>query len=185
MRAVGFFVLAAWLAFWGYWILAAAGAKRQEPRAGNAAGIGIRLGIVLLVFLLVRTRALGADAGIIQNPAVQGLGIVLFVAGLGLAIWARLYIGRNWGMPMSVKADPELVTTGPYRYVRHPIYSGVILAMVGTALAVGLDWLVVALLMGVYFIYSATVEEKNLMRLFPSTYPAYKRSTKMLVPFLL
>ena len=185
MGAVGVFVLVAWLAFWGYWLLAAAGAKRQEPRAGTAAGIGVRFGLVLLVFLLARTRTLGAAAGIIQIPAVQGLGIVLFVAGLALAIWARLYIGRNWGMPMSVKADPELVTTGPYRYVRHPIYSGVILGMVGTALAVGLDWLIVALLMAVYFIYSATVEEKNLVRLFPTTYPSYKRSTKMLVPFLL
>ncbi|HEX6539255.1 MAG TPA: isoprenylcysteine carboxylmethyltransferase family protein [Candidatus Dormibacteraeota bacterium] len=185
MQAIGTFFLAAWVAFWGYWIIAAAGAKSQVPRAGAATGVGIRLGIVLLIFLLVRTRALGGDAGLIHIPAVQGLGVVLFVAGLGLAIWARPYLGRNWGMPMSEKVDPELVTSGPYRYVRHPIYSGVILAMVGTGLAVGLYWLIVAAVMGVYFIYSATVEERNMARLFPATYPAYRQHTKMLIPFLL
>ena len=64
-----------------------------------------------------------------------------FVLGLALAVWARVYLGRNWGMPMSRRADPELVTTGPYRRVRHPIYSGLILAMAGTAIAVSLYWL--------------------------------------------
>ena len=186
MQAIGAFFFVGWFAFWGYWIVAAASAKSQVPRAaGSAAGVGIRIGIILLIFLLFRTRAVGSNPGLIDIPAVQAAGIVLFVAGLALAIWARLYLGRNWGMPMSEKVDPELVTTGPYRYVRHPIYSGVIVAMIGTALAVGLYWLIVAFAMGVYFFYSATVEERNMARLFPSTYPQYKHSTKMLVPFLL
>ena len=86
---------------------------------------------------------------------------------------------------MSEKVDPTLVTTGPHRYIRHPIYSGLILAMVGTALAVKIYWLIVALLAGSYFVYSATVEERNMTRLFPATYPACKQSTHMLVPFIL
>lgn len=86
---------------------------------------------------------------------------------------------------MSEKVGPTLVTTGPYRYIRHPIYSGLILAMVGTALAVKIYWLIVALLAGSYFVYSATVEEREMTRLFPTTYLAYKQSTHMLVPFIL
>jgi protein-S-isoprenylcysteine O-methyltransferase Ste14 len=85
---------------------------------------------------------------------------------------------------MSEKVDPELVTTGPYRRVRHPIYSGIILAMIGTAIAVSWYWLLAVVLLGAYFVYSAVMEERYIAGLFPDTYPAYKRSTKMLVPFV-
>ncbi len=118
------------------------------------------------------------------SPWLQGIGLAVFVAGLALAVWARVYLGRNWGMPMSQKADPELVTTGPYRSVRHPIYTGIILAMIGTTIAVSLYWLVAVILIGAYFIYSATVEERLMARTFPDTYPAYKQLTKMLIPFV-
>lgn len=86
-------------------------------------------------------------------------------------------------MPMSEKADPELVTTGPYRSVRHPIYSGIILAMIGTAIAVSLYWLIAVALIGAYFIYSAVMEERHMASVFPDAYPKYKRSTKMMIPF--
>ena len=85
---------------------------------------------------------------------------------------------------MSQKVDPELVTTGPYRSVRHPIYSGIILAMVGTAIAVSVYWLIAVVLLGGYFLYSAIMEERIMAGLFPDSYPAYKQSTKMLVPFI-
>ncbi len=95
-----------------------------------------------------------------------------------------MHIGRNWGAPMSQKDDTELVTSGPYRLVRHPIYSGVLLAGVGTAVALNWAWLIAVGLAGVYFVYSATIEERNLTKRFPDTYPAYRCSTKMLVPFI-
>jgi protein-S-isoprenylcysteine O-methyltransferase Ste14 len=108
----------------------------------------------------------------------------LFLIGLGLAVWARVHLGRNWGAPMSEKVDAELVTTGPYRYIRNPIYSGIVLAAIGTAVAVSFYWFVAAALMATYFVYSATVEEHTMERLFPDAYPAYKRSTKKLIPFI-
>jgi protein-S-isoprenylcysteine O-methyltransferase Ste14 len=87
-------------------------------------------------------------------------------------------------MPMSRKADPELVTTGPYRTVRHPIYTGIIAAMAGTAIAISWYWLIAVAVLGAYFLGSAVAEERTMARLFPVTYPGYKRATKMLIPYL-
>jgi protein-S-isoprenylcysteine O-methyltransferase Ste14 len=86
---------------------------------------------------------------------------------------------------MTQKAEPELVTSGPYRFLRHPIYSGLLIAMLGTALVTNLLGLIIFALMGGYFYYCATVEEKNLVATFPTTYPAYRAGTKMLIPFVL
>ena len=85
---------------------------------------------------------------------------------------------------MSEKVDAELVTTGPYQYIRNPIYSGIMLAAIGTAIAVSWYWLFVVALMSAYFVYSAIVEEHTMERLFPDSYPAYRRSTKKLIPFI-
>jgi protein-S-isoprenylcysteine O-methyltransferase Ste14 len=85
---------------------------------------------------------------------------------------------------MSQKQEPELVTSGPYRLVRHPIYSGILIAGIGTAVGINWSYLVVVALAGAYFIYSATVEERYLATEFPDAYPGYRRSTKMLIPYI-
>jgi protein-S-isoprenylcysteine O-methyltransferase Ste14 len=180
MHVIDFVILGCWVAFWIYWLVASVGVKAGQSRSGRV--VAIRVGIILVVLLLARSRALRAHD--VTNPWWQGVGLAIFLLGLALAIWARLYLGRNWGMPMSRKEDPELVTTGPYHRVRHPIYTGIILATIGTAIAVSLYWLVAAALLGAYFIYSAFMEERLMASLFPESYPEYKRSTKMLVPFV-
>jgi protein-S-isoprenylcysteine O-methyltransferase Ste14 len=169
-----------WIVFWVYWLVSAASAKEgSHPRRSRLP----RLLIIVLVIVLL--RVFGAGRLAIDDPILETLGAVLFLAGLGMAVWARLYLGRNWGMPMTRKDEPELVTSGPYRLVRHPIYSGILLAMLGTALATDLYWLIVLIVMGTYFLYSARVEEKLMADIFPNTYPSYKASTKMLIPFVL
>jgi protein-S-isoprenylcysteine O-methyltransferase Ste14 len=180
MRVVDIVIGAGWLAFWIYWLAASVGVKAGQTRWARFAGV--RVGVILIVLLLLRARAFTGHA--VTGPWLLGTGLAIFVLGLALAVWARVYLGRNWGMPMSQKADPELVTTGPYHSVRHPIYSGIILAMIGTTIAVSLYWLVAVILVGGYFIYSAVMEERFMARAFPDSYPAYKRSTKMLVPFI-
>jgi protein-S-isoprenylcysteine O-methyltransferase Ste14 len=181
MHVVDFVIVACWIAFWIYWLAASTGAKAGQSRWTRFAGV--RIGILLLVLLLVRLRAFKGHTTT-NNPWLQGVGLAIVLAGLGTAVWARVNLGRNWGMPMSEKVDPELVTTGPYHRVRHPIYSGLILAMVGTAVAVSVFWLIAVALMGGYFVYSATMEERYMAERFPNSYPRYKQSTKMLIPFI-
>jgi protein-S-isoprenylcysteine O-methyltransferase Ste14 len=182
MHLVALLILAGWILFWVYWFAASAGVKRGRAKWRSFAGS--RLVFVLLVLLLVRARVFKGPEAVTSDPWLQAIGLALFVCGLALAVWARLYLGRNWGTPMSQKVDPELVTTGPYRRVRHPIYSGIILAVVGTAVAISWYWLVAVGVSGAYFIYSAVAEERYMTRLFPEAYPAFKRSTKMLIPFV-
>ena len=170
----------AWIIFWVYWLASAFGAKegsgsrRRIPLTGLSA---------LSVVLLVRVFRGGSLA--VHSPVLGAIGAVVFASGLALAIWARVHLGRNWGMPMTQKAEPELVTSGPYRFVRHPIYSGLLAALLGTALATNLIGLIIVAILGAYFYYCASVEEKNLTATFPTAYPAYRASTKMLIPFVL
>ena len=87
-------------------------------------------------------------------------------------------------MPMTQKDNPDLVTTGPYHAIRHPIYTGIILGAVGTALATTLFGLIAAAVLAGFFIYSALNEERYLTERFPDAYPEYKRHSKMLIPFV-
>jgi protein-S-isoprenylcysteine O-methyltransferase Ste14 len=181
MHAVEYVFAIGWVTFWIYWLVAAFSMKRGRPAWSRE--LRIRAVIFVLAVLFARLGAF-RDHGLNSDPWRACVGLVLFALGLGFAIWARVHIGRNWGTPMSRKKDPELVTSGPYGLVRHPIYSGILVAGVGTAVALNWAWLIAVALAGVYFVYSATVEERNLTEQFPATYPAYKRSTKMLVPFI-
>ncbi len=181
MRAVELVFAVGWAAFWLYWLAAAFSMKRG--RVPWSRELRIRAVIVVAAVLVIR---LGAFRGhhLNTDPWRAGAGLVLFALGLGFAIWARIHIGRNWGTPMTEKDEPELVTSGPYHLVRHPIYSGILVASIGTAVALSWLWLTAVALAGVYFLYSARVEERYLTNRFPDGYPPYKRSTKMLVPFV-
>lgn len=183
MRAIDIIISSVWIAFWVYWIAASLNTKASRTRSSSF--VGIRVALVIVVLAVIRAGVFKGHSATVHNPVLEGVGLALFLLGLAVAVWARVYLGRNWGTPMSQRLDPELVTTGPYRSVRHPIYSGIILAMIGTTVAISVYWLLAVLVLGAYFIYSATVEERNMERLFPNTYPEYKRSTKMLIPFVL
>ena len=181
MRAVELVLAVGWAAFWICWLVAAFSMKRGRVRWSRE--LRIRAVVVVLAILLLRLGAF-RDGSLNSDPWRAGFGLFLFALGLWFAIWARLHIGRNWGTPMAVKDEPELVTSGPYRLVRHPIYSGVLLAAVGTAVALSWMWLIAMGLAAVYFVYSAIVEERYLSEQFPDAYPIYRRSTKMLLPFI-
>ncbi|MGH7610796.1 MAG: methyltransferase family protein [Candidatus Dormibacteria bacterium] len=182
MLAVEMCFAVVWGLFWLYWLVAAFSMKRGHvPWARE---LGIRVVILIIALILLRFRVLSGHA-LNTDPWRAGAGLALLAVGMSCAVWARVQIGRNWGTPMTQKVDPELVTMGPYHWVRHPIYSGVLVASIGTAVALSWFWLVAVGLAAVYFLYGAMVEERYLTQRFPEAYPRYKRSTKMLVPFII
>jgi protein-S-isoprenylcysteine O-methyltransferase Ste14 len=180
MHAIDVVLVIGWIAFWIGWMVAATQAKSGRSALGRF--VGFRLAIIVVVIALERVPAFRGQAN--HDVALGVVGLVLVFAGLAIAVWARVHLGRNWGMPMSEKIDPELVVTGPYRWIRNPIYSGILLAAVGTAVAVNIGLLVVTAVIGAYFVYSAVVEQRLMAAHFPATYPDYRRSTKMLIPYV-
>ena len=184
-------VAGCWLVLGAVWVIAAGRAKKTLRAAPRWSGPAARFGLVVLVWILigvgVSTQPLAPVRRVLlmRVPGLEVVGALLCVCGVAFAIWARVHIGRNWGMPMSLRQGHELVTTGPYAYVRHPIYSGILLTMLGTALAVGAGWLLGLLLFGAYFLWSARAEERDMAERFPATYPAYRQRTRRLIPFLL
>lgn len=182
MRTLEIFFGAVWIALGLYWLIAAVIAR--SARVWSAQSVAFRLAAIALVLIATHTP-LNGNTGTVRSTWLHATGVVIFLFGVGLAAWARIFLGNNWGMPMTEKVDPELITTGPYRYIRHPIYSGLLVAVIGTALALNLYGLLVAVFAGVYFVYSATVEERTMASHFPAVYPNYRRSTKMLIPLVL
>ncbi len=188
--AYGWLILSLWIVFIAVWAVMAVSAKRNVGARFRWGEIGWRVAIVVLVVgalyipavrrALRNARTYAAGAGALSGP----VGVALCALGIGLAIWARLHLGRNWGTPMSRKENPDLVTTGPYAHIRHPIYAGMLLGMLGSAIGQSAFWSIPLVFSAVYFVYSARREERLMMEQFPGQYPAYMRRTKMLVPFV-
>jgi protein-S-isoprenylcysteine O-methyltransferase Ste14 len=183
-------ILALWLVFVAFWGLSALRAKRNVDGAAWWRHLIARLAVAVLIAMSVQVPAIrhGLQAALHERPGsllVQAVGTLLVALGIAFATAARVHIGRNWGMPMSRKEDPELVTGGPYAYVRHPIYTGILTALLGSVIGYGLIWLLPLLISVVYFIYSARREEALMCEQFPTQYPDYMQRTKMLLPFVL
>jgi len=189
-------ILLSWAAFLLVWGVTAFFVKRDVRGGGYAAAWQrywlLRLAVgVLIVFLAMRVarRAPSSGAvflrGIFTLPPALGWAAAAFTAiGIGLAVWARLYLGRNWSPRPAVKEHHELVTTGPYAYVRHPIYTGIMLATLGSALVGMIFGIVMFIVISIVFTLRISKEEKLMLELFPRQYPEYQKRTKRLVPFV-
>jgi protein-S-isoprenylcysteine O-methyltransferase Ste14 len=114
------------------------------------------------------------------------IGLALTFAGLAFAIWARMLLGGNWSSDVTLKRDHELIVVGPYRWVRHPIYTGILLALIGTALAVG-EWRAVlaVVLAAAAFWRKLGIEEAVMRRQFGESYTRYGERVPALIPFVL
>jgi protein-S-isoprenylcysteine O-methyltransferase Ste14 len=177
-----------WLGFGAVWIIWAIWTKPTQRRESLAARSLYGLIIFAGFYFVIGGKLPGSWFRLRLYPPtlwVTILGLVVTAAGLGLAIWARAIIGRNWSGAVSVKVGHELVRTGPYHWVRHPIYSGLTLALLGTAL--GIDQLRAFLgvvLMYVGFKIKSRLEERLMGGVFGAQYEEYRRSTGAIVPRL-
>ena len=175
-----------WLAVFVLWVILGRMRKRTVASSSNAR-VWIALWGVMLAWLILFSRAfrpgLLAERFLPVNPAIAYSGLALTAAGLGFAAWARFAIGRNWGSMITVQQDHRLMRTGPYAIVRHPIYSGLILATLGTAIIVGeLGGLVSVALVAISWGHKARLEESFMIEQFGAEYDEYRRSTKRLIP---
>ena len=177
-------VAASWALFFIVWAITSFQAKASVRRSYGSTGWMVRLVILVLVVALGRAMGSGLLPRLTFPYGAMVLGAALTAFGVAFAIWARLTLGSNWGMPMTLRENPELVTGGPYAFVRHPIYTGLIFAILGTALVIGAIWLFIFLISLVYFYLSSGQEEKDMMARFPDAYPAYRARTKRLIPFV-
>ena len=120
-----------------------------------------------------------------SSVATAWLGLGLTVAGIGFALWARVFLGRNWSGRVTIKQEHELIQSGPYAIVRHPIYSGFLLAILGTALVEGqLRSLLALPLATLGWWLKLRLEESFMAQQFGTAYLDYKRRVKALVPFV-
>jgi protein-S-isoprenylcysteine O-methyltransferase Ste14 len=182
-------VMVLWMAWLVYWLISAANAKpavRHESNWSRASYIiPIVIASILLSippiprgeFLFSRFLPPGIDA--------YWPGVILIVAGLAFTVWARRRLGRNWSGTVQVKKDHQLISDGPYRFVRHPIYTGILVAFLGTAVVVG-HWggiLAVLIAFGSFW-RKLTLEERFMRETFGSVYEEYRGRTAALIPYL-
>jgi protein-S-isoprenylcysteine O-methyltransferase Ste14 len=185
------FVHIAVTVLWGifilYWLISARGMKATRWREPYLSELSHRIPLGIAILLLTFGRALPQAARgrfLPSSPIVNLLGFVLVCAGIAFAIWARVHLGSNWSARVTVKEAHSLVRTGPYRYVAHPIYSGIVLGMLGTAVTLG-QWsdLVAAGFVLAAFIIKSRVEEARMRETFPE-YAQYRAETPAIIPFI-
>lgn len=177
---------ALWIAFMAYWWAMARGGKavtrREDAVSGVLRSALMTTGTALLVIPQVRFLP---KRFIEPSNTVFWISAAITAAGLLFCVWARQYLGGNWSRAVTVKQDHELITSGPYALVRHPIYTGLIVAVAGSALAIG-RWRAVAgtVLFVLALWLKLRLEERFMKEQFGAAYEAYARGVKAIVPFI-
>jgi protein-S-isoprenylcysteine O-methyltransferase Ste14 len=178
-----------WMIFFVVWIVAAAATKRAVYRESRAQRLSYSLLLVAGLYLMFKAYRFDSWLGLPAlpaSPAIAWVAVGLCVAGLAFSIWARLTLGRNWSGTVTLKEGHELIVRGPYRFVRHPIYTGLLVMIVATTVAFGhFLGFVGVFLAFVSFWIKLGYEEKVLLKQFPDEYAAYQKRVKRIIPFLL
>jgi protein-S-isoprenylcysteine O-methyltransferase Ste14 len=175
-----------WLAFWFVCSFRTKTTARRES-VGSRVSHGLPL---LAAAVLMASRRLPIDwlyARILPaSTAIVMAGLVMTAAGLAFSVWARLHLGGNWSGTITLKQDHTLVRTGPYRLVRHPIYSGLLLALLGSAIAMG-EWrgFVSVALAWLAFLRKSSLEERWMREKFGSDYERYACEVPALIPSII
>lgn len=181
-------ILSVWVAWALYWLLAAVGNKRTQRREPLSSRLTYMLALLAGGLLITWHHSPWGellDLRLWPRSMLSYLiGFAALVAGLAFSVWARVHLGRNWSGNVTVKEGHELIRTGPYAYVRHPIYTGILTAVLGTAIcsgtlraALGLAIIAAALLV------KLRAEERFMRETFPGQYEKYCEEVPALIPF--
>ena len=178
-----------WIVFGVFWLLAAFAQKRTVRRQSSSSRL-FQVAIILLAVLPF--HAFGGRLEILRQhflpnaPGIRIVGALLVLAGCGFAVWARFILGTNWSGTVTVKENHVLITRGPYAWVRHPIYTGVLLALLGNAVVGGkIAYLLAVGAVMLAFWLKLRIEEKFMLETFGQQYATYKQHVKALVPYVI
>ena len=179
-----------WIAWLLYWRISAAGvkaARRRESPASRAAHLGpLAIAGLLLWMDPIAGGGVLFERFLPQSDGTYRTGALLLALGLAFSVWARVYLGRNWSATVTVKEDHELIRSGPYSLVRHPIYTGLLLGFIGTAIVRG-EWrgVLAVLIVFVALWRKLRLEERWMSETFGEEYRRYREHSAALIPYLL
>jgi len=177
-----------WLAWLLYWRAAASGVKKTQRRETLASRMShvvpLLLGVLLIAWPRVPIPWLSA-AIVPRSIFIYWSAVALVAAGLGFSVWARLHLGKNWSGTVTLKEQHELIRSGPYRWVRHPIYAGLLLALLGSAIARD-EWrgLLGFVIATAALVRKLRIEERWMRELFGDAYVRYSNEVAALLPFV-
>jgi protein-S-isoprenylcysteine O-methyltransferase Ste14 len=181
-------ITACWILFSVIWLLAAAATKRSIYHENGVRRLRYLIPLVLAFLLLTKRYRLPYPLNVRVIPATwtaEWMAAILCLAGLAFCLWARATLGRNWSGTITFKEGHELIERGPYRFVRHPIYTGLLAMFLATSIAFGhLGGLVAVILAFASFWIKWSEEEKLMRQHFPEQYRSYEQRVKRIIPFV-
>lgn len=177
-----------WAAWLIYWAVASRDVKQTQRHESRASLLSHHVPLIAGALLLAIPGILGTtleDTFVPHTDAWRWIGTTLVALGLGFAAAARAWLGGNWSSTVTLKRDHELIRSGPYRFARHPIYTGLLLAIAGTAIMLG-TWraLIGFALIAIALVRKLTIEEKFMAEAFGEQYARYRAEVAALVPFV-
>jgi protein-S-isoprenylcysteine O-methyltransferase Ste14 len=175
-----------WILFAAYWLASALKRKRTKQRESIVHRLGYILPLVVVFYLLYNPRFSFewlSTYFVPHTPGWQWAGVAVMVVGLGIACWARVHLGTNWSGVVTLKEGHELIRTGPYRNIRHPIYTGILIGFLGYAIVGGqVRGLVAMAAVWLSFFIKARREEKFLAQEFGPKFDEHTQHTGMFLP---
>jgi protein-S-isoprenylcysteine O-methyltransferase Ste14 len=190
MERVALYVTAVcWGVFYVCWLAFAFATKRTAAKESFISSQVYRIPVGLAAMVLAYATRMPKPLSAVAFPGTTLMGLLVIAfstTGLITCLWARITLGRNWSSVVVVKVDHELVQSGPYRFVRHPIYTGIILMFAAIVLLVGRVAGILAFGLFVYsFVLKLRREERMMLKQFPASYPEYIKKTRLLVPYII
>jgi protein-S-isoprenylcysteine O-methyltransferase Ste14 len=175
-----------WMLFALYWLVSALNRKKTKRRESWFQRLAYVLPLVAAFFLLFRYEYRHTWLGtrfVPDTPMVHWLGVAIMASGVAIAFWARFHLGANWSGVVTLKEGHELIRTGPYRTIRHPIYTGILLAFLGNVIEVGqVRGLIGLLIIWLSFYVKARREESFLAQEFGPNFNEHTQHTGMFLP---